>query len=72
MAANGLPAAAWMLSSPYDLDAHDATTYTPSWVGDHVHGTESCAPEHPYLITHGDTTAGPVADAVATKASHEP
>jgi transposase len=70
-AAEGLPPAARMISSPYDLDAHYAKKYTTSWVGYKVHFTESCEPEQPHLITHVETTAGPVADAAVTNAIHE-
>lgn len=70
-AAEGLPPAARMLSSPSDLDAHDAKQDTTSWVGDKVHLTESCEPEQPHLITHVEITAGPVADAAVTNAIHE-
>jgi transposase len=60
-----------MLSSPDDLDAHYAKTYTTSWVGYKVHFTESCDPDQPHLITHVETTAGPIADAEVTTAIHE-
>lgn len=56
-AAEGLPPAARMISSPYDLDAHYAKKYTTSWVGYKVHFTESCEQDQPHLITHVETTA---------------
>jgi transposase len=71
-AAEGLPPAARMISSLYDRDAHYAKKYTPSWVGYQVHLTESCEKDQPHLITHVETTAGPVAEAEVTNAIHEP
>jgi transposase len=71
-AAEGLPPAVRMMSSPYDRDAHDAKKYTTSWVGDKVHCTESCEKDQPPLITHVETTAGPIADAAVTNPIHEP
>jgi transposase len=70
-AAEGLLPAARMISSPHDLDAHYAKKYTTSWVGYRVHFTESCEPDQPHLITHVETTAGPIADAAVTNAIHE-
>jgi transposase len=70
-AAEGLPPAARMISSPYDLDAHYAKKYTTSWVGYKVHFTESCEQDQPPRITHVETTAGPGADAEVTNAIHE-
>lgn len=55
-----------MISSPDDLDARSARQDTPSWVGDTVHVTETCEADAPSLITDGDTTAGPIADAAVT------
>ena len=60
-----------MISSPYDLDAHYAQKHTTSWIGYKVHFTESCEAEEPHLITHVETTAGPIADAEVTSAIHE-
>jgi transposase len=71
-AAEGLPPAARMISSPYDVDAHDAKKYTTSWIGYKGHFTESCEQHQPRLITHVETTAGPVADADVTNTIHEP
>jgi transposase len=70
-AADGLPPAARMISSPDDLDAPSAKQDTTSWGGDTVHVTETCEPEQPPLITHGESTAGPVAEAAVMKAMHE-
>jgi transposase len=70
-AAEGLPPAARMISSPYDLDAHYAKKHTTAWIGYKVHFIESCEAEEPHLVTHVETTAGPIADAEGTSAIHE-
>ena len=70
-AAEGLPPATQMISSPYDLDARYAKKYTTSWIGYKVHFTESCEADDLHLITHVETTAGPVADGAVTTAIHE-
>jgi hypothetical protein len=61
-----------MLSSPDDLDAHDAKQYTTAWGGYKVHVTERGEANAPGLITHVETTSGPMADAEVTKTIHEP
>jgi transposase len=68
--ADNIPPAARFLSSPYDLDAHYARKHTTQWVGDKVHLTESCEDDLPHLITHVETTSGPVADGAATPKIH--
>jgi transposase len=69
-ATEGIPPAARMISSPYDLDARYAKKYTTSWIGYKVHFTESCEVDAPHLITHVETTAGPVADGAVTTVIH--
>jgi transposase len=69
-AAEGLPSAARMISSPYDPEAHYAKKHTTSWIGYKVHFTESCEKDKLHLITHVETTAAPVADAEATTLIH--
>jgi transposase len=54
-----------MISSPYDLDAHYAKKHTTTWIGYKAHFTETCEPNELHLITHVETTAGPIADGVA-------
>jgi transposase len=66
----GIPPAARMLSSPHDLDARYAKQDTTSWIGDTVHVTERCAVDAPHLLTHVETTAGPVADGAVTTVMH--
>ncbi len=69
--ANNIPPAETFISSPYDLDAHYAKKRSTSWVGYKVHLTESCDEESPHLITHIETTIGPVADGSVVGCIHE-
>jgi transposase len=55
-----IPPAARFLSSPDDLEAHDARKHTTPWVGYTVHRAETREDDLPHLITHIDTT--PAAD----------
>ncbi len=66
----GLPPAARFISSPYDLEAHLATKRSTHWVGYKLHLTETCDDDLPSLITHVETSAGPVADGEATPRVH--
>ena len=68
--ADELPPAARFISSPYDLDAHYAKKRTTTWVGYKVHLTETCEEGLPPLITHVETTSGPVADGDLTPTIH--
>ena len=68
--AEGLPPARLFISSPYDLDARLARKETTRWVGYKVHLTESCDEGEPHLITHVETTPGPVADGAVTPNVH--
>ena len=65
-----MPLAAQFISSPDDLEAHDARQHTTPWVGDKVHLTETCEANLPHLITPVDTTSGPAADGAATPRIH--
>jgi hypothetical protein len=65
-----MPPAAQFISSPYDADAHYARKYTMQWVGYEVHLTETCEDDLPHLITHVETTSGPVADGAAPPTIH--
>lgn len=69
-AADELPPAARLISSPYDLEAHDAKKRTTTWVGYKVHLTETCEEGLPLLITHVETTSAPTADGDLTPAIH--
>jgi transposase len=66
----GTPPSTLFLSSPYDGEAHYAKKSTTQWVGYKVHLTETCEDELPHLITHVETTAGPIADGAATPRIH--
>ena len=66
----GIPPASLFISSPYDQDAHDAKKRTTQWVGYKVHLTETCDDDLPPLVTHVETTAGPVADGSVTPTIH--
>ena len=59
-----------MISSPHELDARYAQKSTTSGIGSKVHFTERCAVDAPHLITHVETTAGPVADGAVTTVMH--
>ena len=69
-AADELPPAARFISSPYDLEAHDAKKRTSTWVGYKVHVTETCEDSLPPLITHGETTPAPTTDGAVTPSIH--
>jgi transposase len=66
----GIPPSILFISSPYDVEARYAKKHTTSWVGYKVHVTETCDDQTPHLITHVETTAGPVADGAATPRIH--
>lgn len=67
----GVPPSRQFISSPYDLDAHLAKKRTTQWVGYKVHLTESCEEDQPHLITHVETTSGPIADGDMTPDIHQ-
>jgi Transposase DDE domain len=67
----GIPSAGLFISSPYDVEARYAKKHTTSWVGYKVHVTETCDDDAPHLITHVETTAGPVADGEVTPRIHQ-
>jgi transposase len=66
-----IPPAEQFIGSPYDGDAHYAQKRSTSWVGYKVHLTETCDDDCPHLITHIETTTGPVADGVVIGCIHE-
>jgi transposase len=69
--AEGIPPSALFISSPYDVEARYAKKHTTTWVGYKVHLTEACEDDAPHLITHVETTPGPVADGDATPRIHQ-
>jgi transposase len=50
--------------------AHSSKKRSTTWVGYKVHVTESCEPDLPLLITHGETTSAPVSEDAMTAAIH--
>jgi len=66
-----IPPAERFISSPYDVDAHYARKRSTSWVGYKIHLTETCDDDRPHLITHVETTTGPVADGSVLGCIHE-
>jgi transposase len=66
--AEGTPPAIQFISSPHDPEARYARKDTTTWVGYKVHLTETCDEDTPHLITHVETTPGPVADGDVTPA----
>ena len=58
------------ISSPHDPEARYARKDTTTWVGYKVHLTETCDDDSPHLITHVETTLGPVADGDVTPVIH--
>jgi transposase len=69
--AEGIPPSALFISSPYDGEARYAKKHTTTWIGYKVHLTEACEDDAPHLITHVETTPGPVADGDATPRIHQ-
>ncbi len=70
VAAQGIPPASIVISSPYDQDAHYAKKNTTQWVGYKAHVTETCDDERPPLITNVETTPGPAAAGSVTPTIH--
>ena len=66
----GTPPSARFLGSPYDGEARYAKKSTTQWVGYKVHLTETCEDDLPHLVTHVETTTGPLADGSATPGIH--
>ena len=69
--ADGVPPSSQSISSPYDPEARYARKETTTWVGYKVHLTETCDEGAPHLITHVETTPGPIADGDMTPVIHE-
>jgi Transposase DDE domain len=67
----GIPPAGLWISSPYDVEARYGKKPTTSWGGYKVQVTETCEDDAPHIMTHVETTAGPVSDGAATPHSHQ-
>ncbi len=68
--AEGLPPGRTCINSPHDLDARLSRKDTTQWVGYKAHLTESCEDNEPQLITHVETTPGPLSDGSGTPDIH--
>jgi transposase len=55
------PASTW-IRSPYDNEARYCNKRSTDWVGYRTHITETCAKDHPRLITHVETTEASLQD----------
>ena len=66
----GIPPAAQLISSPYDVDARYACKRDTTWTGYKAHLTETCDTDLPRIITAVQTTAGPVSDIDAVTPLH--
>jgi transposase len=67
---DNIPPASRFISSPYDTEAHYARKRSTQWVGYKIFLTEACDDERPHLITHVETTPGPVDDGAVTPLLH--
>lgn len=63
----GQPPAGKMIASPEDLEAKYCVKRSTEWTGYKVHLTETCAQEHPRLITQVETTVATKHDSKATQ-----
>lgn len=62
-AAEDLPPAALLISSPHDVEARYSRKRSTEWTGYKVHVTETCDPPAPHLITEVETTPATTSDA---------
>lgn len=63
----GQPPAHQMIASPEDLEAKYCVKRATEWTGYKVHLTETCAAEHPRLITQVETIVATVHDVKVTE-----
>lgn len=66
----GLPPAARLIVSPYDVDARMTVRKRKEWTGYVVHLTETCEDELPLLITNVETCASTTPDGALTETIH--
>jgi len=62
-ASRALPPAAEGIASPYDVEARYRHKRDTQWTGDMVHGSDTCEPTAPHLLTHVHTTPATVHEA---------
>jgi transposase len=67
----GLPPAAQLIVSPYDVDARMTMRKRKKWTGYVVHLTETCEDELPLLITNVETCASTTTDGALTEIIHQ-
>jgi transposase len=67
----GLPPAAQLIVSPYDVDARMTMRKRKKWTGYVVHLTETCEDELPLLITNVETCASTTTDGELTEVIHQ-
>jgi transposase len=67
----GLPPAAQLIVSPYDVDARMTMRKRKEWTGYVVHLTETCEDELPLLITNVETCASTTPDGALTETIHQ-
>lgn len=67
----GQPPAGRMIASTQDLEARYCVKRSTEWTGYKVHLTETCAEEHPRLITQVETTQASVHDVKRTQTIQE-
>ena len=65
-ASQELPPAAEGIESPYDAEARYRHKRDTQWTGYMVHGSETCEPTAPHLLTHVHTTPATVHEAQCT------
>lgn len=69
-AAEDLPPAPQLISSPYDAEARWSKKRDTTWVGYKVHLSETCDDDLPHLITNVETTQATSADNSMTDVIH--
>jgi len=67
---DGIPPARTFISSPYDTGAHYARKNTRTRIDYKAHLSETCDDGLPRIVTHVQTTSGPVADGDVTTPTH--
>ncbi len=69
-AAEDLPPAPLLISSPYDPEARWSKKRETTWTGYKVHLTETCEDDLPHLVTNVETTEATTADQTMTNLIH--
>ena len=67
----GMPKHSYLIVSPYDIEARNASKRETNWTGYKVHLTESCDSELPHLITNVETTPATTVDVDVTPRIHQ-